>query len=115
MDASIQGLGDIAAMEMTKPRKPTNYAQIDKASKEFESMFMTQMLQPMFDSMEVNPVFGGGNGERIMRSFLVQEYGKIASKNSHFGIADAVKAEMIRAQDAAQKTANPGVTHVSAN
>ncbi|MGL1465890.1 rod-binding protein, partial [Vibrio parahaemolyticus] len=60
--------------------------------------FMSQMLQPMFETMDVNPLFGGGEGEKVMRSFLVQEYGKIASKNSTFGIADAVKKEMIHAQ-----------------
>ncbi|HEU0117845.1 MAG TPA: rod-binding protein, partial [Alphaproteobacteria bacterium] len=44
------------------------------------------------------PVFGGGHGEQVMRSFLVQEYGKIASKGGHLGIAAAVKNEMIKAQ-----------------
>jgi Rod binding domain-containing protein len=101
MDASLQGTGSLAVLQSAPPPtlpKIGKGGNMDKASKEFESMFMSQMLQPMFEGMDVNPLFGGGNGEKIMRSFLVQEYGKIASNNTHMGIADAVKSEMIRAQ-----------------
>lgn len=101
MDASLQSTGSLAVLQSAPPPtlpKIGKGGNMDKAAKEFESMFMSQMLQPMFEGMDVNPLFGGGNGEKIMRSFLVQEYGKIASKNTHMGIADAVKSEMIRAQ-----------------
>lgn len=71
---------------------------VDKAASSFESMFMSQMLQPMFEGLPVDSTFGGGHAEELMRSLLVQEYGKIASKNGHFGIADAVKAQMLKIQ-----------------
>lgn len=74
---------------------------IDKKSKEFEGVFMSQMLQPMFEGLKVDPIFGGGHGEEVMRSFLVQEYGKAMSANSHLGIANAVKNAMIKSQEAA--------------
>ena len=64
-------------------------------------MFMAQMLQPMFNTVGVNKLFGGGHGEEAMRGFLVQEYGKTIAKGTHFGIAEAVRTEMQRAQ---QKT-----------
>jgi len=73
-------------------------ASIDKASKDFEAMFMAQMLQPMFDSVEVNETFGGGHGEEVMRGLLVQEYGKSLAANTDSKISDAVKSEMIRIQ-----------------
>jgi len=100
MDSAIQGAGNMAMMQAVSPRlsKLGSGGNIDKTAKDFEGMFMSQMLQPMFEGMEVNPLFGGGSGEKIMRSFLVQEYGKMAAKSSHFGIADAVKSEMIRVQ-----------------
>jgi peptidoglycan hydrolase FlgJ len=69
-------------------------------SQDFEAMFVSQMLQPMFETVGTDPVFGGGHGEEIMRSFLVQEYGKIVAKSGHLGIAAMVKGEMIRSQAA---------------
>ena len=36
-----------------------------------------------------------------MRTFLVQEYGKVAAQGSHLGIAAAVKNEMLKAQESA--------------
>ena len=107
---SVQGMqaaSDVAidrAMNarMKMPGANLSMTAIDRTAKEFEGMFMSQMLQPMFEGIGVNPMFGGGHGEEVMRGFLVQEYGKMLAKNSRSGIADAVKKEMIKAQTAAQ-------------
>jgi flagellar protein FlgJ len=72
---------------------------IDKTAEEFEAMFATQLLQPMFEGIGVNPTFGGGHGEEMMRSFLMQEYGKLIAKSGKLGIATQVKTEMLRAQE----------------
>jgi flagellar protein FlgJ len=112
MDA-LQNIGDLALSQATAPRlagKLASGGNIDKAASDFEGMFMTQMLQPMFEGVAVDPLFGGGHGEEMMRSFLVQEYGKIIAKNGHFGIAAAVKDEMIRAQEIAQTVNQPSAT-----
>jgi len=109
MDSVIQGATDLA---MSQASVPTNAGRItgragsnvDKTASDFESMFMSQMLQPMFEGMPVDSTFGGGHGEELMRNLLVQEYGKIASKNGHFGIADAVKTQMMRAQGVASSS-----------
>jgi Rod binding domain-containing protein len=76
---------------------------IDKAAQDFEAMFATQLLQPMFDTVHVNDTFGGGHGEEVMRSFLLQEYGKMIAKTGRLGIAAPVKAEMLRAQESARE------------
>jgi Rod binding domain-containing protein len=102
--SAIQSAGDLAITQAMGPSMASRFARknskqdADTASKDFEGMFMAQMLQPMFDTVSVDPLFGGGHGEEAMRGFLVQEYGKALSKNSHFGIAEAVRAEMERAQ-----------------
>jgi len=44
-------------------------------------------------------MFGGGNGEAVYRSLLLQEYSKVAAKSGGVGIADAVQREMLRAQE----------------
>ena len=74
---------------------------IDKTAQDFEAMFMTQMLQPMFQGVGTNPTFGGGHGEEMMKTFMLQEYGKIMAKSGHLGIAAHVKDQMIKAQSIA--------------
>lgn len=121
MDASLQSIGDIALSQSrsTTPafgQKPAKYAAsadsssqlspaqthaIDKAAKDFEGMFVSEMLKPIFDSLSVDPVFGGGHGEEVMRSFMVQEYGKQIASNGQFGLTSAVKNALLQAQEAA--------------
>lgn len=74
---------------------------IDKTAQDFEAMFATQLLQPMFEGVAVDPTFGGGHGEEIMRSFMLQEYGKLIAKTGKLGIAAQVKSEMLKAQESA--------------
>ena len=77
-------------------------ANVNAAAQDFEAMFATQLLKPMFDTIPVNGVFGGGHGEEIMRTFMLQEYGKMIAKTGCLGIAPQVKREMLRAQEAAK-------------
>jgi len=102
---SILPLGnDVTAMNALPipSLKLAGNARIDAAAKEFEAMFAAQMLQPMFDTVPVNGIFGGGNGEEIMRSFMLQEYGKMIAQKGLLGIAPQVKNEMLRAQENAK-------------
>ena len=102
MDMGILPLGDATATMNAMPPlslKMGAPANIDKTARDFESMFATQMLQPMFEGLGVDQTFGGGHGEEVMRSFLLQEYGKLIAKSGKLGIASAVKAEMLRAQE----------------
>lgn len=73
-------------------------AQLEAAAKDFEAMFMTEMLKPMFEAMKPDPRFGGGKGEEVFRGFMLQEYGKLMADRGGIGIADAVKQELIRLQ-----------------
>ncbi len=41
---------------------PPNKAQADKVSREFEAMFLGQMLNHMFSGLKTDGVFGGGEG-----------------------------------------------------
>ena len=43
--------------------------------------------------------FGGGHGEKVFRSVLVQEYGKEAAQRGEFGIADAVREQLLKMQE----------------
>ena len=63
MNDALQSIGDVALTQATaKAGKLGNGANADKTAKDFESMFMSQMLQPMFEGLGVDPTFGGGHG-----------------------------------------------------
>ncbi len=105
MIESLLPLGnDVTAMNMLPMPsiRPGVNARVDAAAQEFEAMFAAQLLQPMFESVPVNGVFGGGHGEEIMRSFMLQEYGKMIAQKGLLGIAPQVKNEMLRAQESAK-------------
>lgn len=81
-------------------------AKIDQAAKDFEAVFVTELLKPMFEGIKTNENFGGGKGEEIFRGFMIQEYGKMMAETGRLGIADQIKADMIRMQEDADKAAN---------
>ncbi len=75
-------------------------ADIKKAAVEFEAVFATQMLQPMFEELSSDGVFGGGHAEDIYRSLMVQEFGNLIAKRGGLGIAETVTSELLRIQEA---------------
>ncbi|WP_198148331.1 rod-binding protein [Elstera litoralis] len=67
----------------------------EKTGREFEAMFLSQMLQPMFETVKTNDMFGGGAGEDAFKGILVDEYGKMIAKAGGVGIADQVKRQIL--------------------
>lgn len=74
-------------------------ARIRKTAQDFEAVFLGQMLTPMFESLETDGLFGGGSGERMYRSLLVEEYGKALARSGGVGIADAVTRQVLAQQE----------------
>lgn len=79
--------------------KGVDEAKLDEVAQEFEAQFIAQMLQNMFSTVDTNPVLGGGEGEEMYKSLLVDEYGKLIARSGGVGVADHVKREMIRMQE----------------
>jgi len=70
-----------------------------RVAQEFEALFLSEMLSPVFESTDTDGLFGGGEGEKIFRSMMVQEYGKAVAGAGGVGIADAVQREILRMQE----------------
>lgn len=77
-------------------------SQIKKAAADFEAVFLSEMLGPVFEKLEVDSMFGGGHGEQMYRSMLVQEYGKQLAKNGGVGIQDVLISQMQEYQKGVQ-------------
>ncbi len=78
-------------------------AKIEKSAQEFEAMFMGEMTTIMFEGVGDDPMFGGGNGEKMFRSLLTQEYGKAMAAGTGTGIATEMKKMMLQIQEQQQK------------
>ena len=79
---------------------PARMAQIDKTAKDYEAGFVGAMLESMFAGIKTNKMFGGGSAEDMYRSLMTQEYGKAIAARGTLGIADTIKREMLRMQEA---------------
>ncbi len=73
-----------------------------KAARDFEAVFIGQMLQPMFAGIKTDGIFGGGHAEEIFRSMLVEEMGKTIASSGGIGVADAVYRELVSIQETQQ-------------
>jgi flagellar protein FlgJ len=80
-------------------------SRIDETAKDFEAMFLSEMLKPMFETVKVNETFGGGKGEEIFSGFLRDEYSKMLSIQGGIGIAALVKEQLIEMQSKAKAEA----------
>ncbi|HZH27269.1 MAG TPA: rod-binding protein [Azospirillaceae bacterium] len=89
------------AVENAAPRIPTgpNQTKVREAAVEFEAVFLTQMLQHMFEGIEVDGVFGGGHGEEMFRSLQLNEYGRVMARGGGIGLSQQLEREMLRLQE----------------
>jgi flagellar protein FlgJ len=78
---------------------PQQQAKLNAAAKDFEAVYMSEMLKPMFATVKTDTMFGGGKAEETFRSLLLQEYGKKIAETGGLGLSKYVKAEMIRMQE----------------
>lgn len=91
----------ISQYQVSQLKTPTAKMAEDKAAmaaQEFEAVFISQMLTPMFEGIEPDGIFGGGTSENIYKSMMIEEYGKMIAANGGLGVADGVQAEIIQMQ-----------------
>ena len=75
----------------------------DRTAREFEAMFLSEMLQPVFAHLKTGTgTFGGGHGEDTYQAMLVDEYGKTMAKHGGIGIAAMVRREILKTQEVAK-------------
>lgn len=90
----------IRTQQAKKAVDPAKMEQAQKVGRQFEAMFMTQMLQHMFEGVGEDQLFGGGHGEQMFRSLMLDEYGKMmVAKGPGIGLADQVARQMLKTQE----------------
>lgn len=85
-----------AVPSMTKTRSP---AEAREAAEGFAAFFLTQTLESMFSGIGSDALFGGGSGEGIYRSLMLQQYGKAMARAGGLGITDTVQKQILQLQE----------------
>jgi Rod binding domain-containing protein len=90
------------AKQMAQMRafKTTDPKEADRVSRDFEAMFLSTMLQPMFETLKPGKgMFSGGSAEATFQAMLVDEYGKVMAKSGGVGIAAMVRQQILQTQE----------------
>jgi Rod binding domain-containing protein len=91
---------DIARMQATRPVLPAaTERKMDEAAREFESVFLSQMFETVWQTVPTDGAMGGGMGESIFRSMMVQDIGKQFAQQGGIGLAPFIKAELLKIQE----------------
>ena len=90
-----------AAKTLDSVKKSKEMAKIEGAAEDFESVFVAEMMKPMFEGISTDAPFGGGKGEEVFRGMLLQEYGKLMAQTGSIGLSTSIRDAMIQMQSAA--------------
>jgi peptidoglycan hydrolase FlgJ len=74
-------------------------ASLDKACRDFESLFVNYMLQQMRQTVPQDGMFGGGQAEKLYTSMMDQEVAKEISRQRGIGLAPMMYRQMISGTD----------------
>jgi len=109
--ADIQGALTLAQNKpVTAPVSTADRAKAEKAAKDFEAVLVTQMMGEMFAGVQTDGMFGGGQGEQMFRSLMLDQYGKSIVQQGGFGFADSTTRDLIKVQDANTAQQTPKAT-----
>lgn len=79
-------------------------AKIDEASKEYEAVFLTEMLNHMFKDISFDPMNGDKSAAQdIYKQHLVKEYASMLTENGGVGLAKDIRSQLIEIQSMAYK------------
>lgn len=75
--------------------KETQINKLKEALQEYESTILANMLEPIFENKEPDPLTGGGFAEKTLNSFLVQEYAKEIVQNGKLDLTKGIRNQLL--------------------
>lgn len=82
---------------------PETLKKIDEASHKYESIFLSEMLNHMFENVSFDPMNDDGDKggpQDIYKQHLVGEYADMMAKDGGIGLAKDIRAQLIELQTA---------------
>lgn len=101
-----EGVDIQAAMALAKatpiqaPQKTGDATVAKKTAQAFEGVFLSQFLGQMFEGISTDGPFGGGAGEGMFRSLMLDEYAKQMAAQGGIGLTSSVTRELLKTQEA---------------
>lgn len=72
--------------------------KIREIAEEFESFFISQVLEYITKGIKTDGIFGGGHAEGIYKSMMNEQYGKTIAARGGFGIGEMLYQDLIKLQ-----------------
>ncbi len=81
------------------PSPPPQPQSAQAAAKEFEAVFLGEMMKPMLEAAPPSDQFSGGHGEEMFRGMLAEEFGKALAQRGGIGLASVVERQLVMLQE----------------
>jgi len=88
----------LPAPAMASAAEMAKRSDIKQAAQDFESSFLSVMMNQMMAGLPTDGPFDGGHGEEMFRSLLTDAMAKQVVKSGGIGVADSVAKEMLKLQ-----------------
>lgn len=86
--------------DLASSLSPQAQKKIKSVSQQFESVFLGNMFEEMFASVqETDGPMGAGGAQGTWRSMLTDEYANTIAKNGGIGVAEHIQRELIALQE----------------
>ena len=99
MSGQVLGLGQGLAAALPAIGKAMPADKIEATAKDFESVFLAQMMEPMFGDSIGHEAFGDEESGDVYKGLMMDEYAKQITRAGGLGIADYVKRELLKQQE----------------
>lgn len=79
-------------------------SRLRQQAEELEGVFLNTLMKEMFSSIDTESDFGGGFAEETWRGMQAEQFAANVAEAGGIGLADALVADLIAMQEAAQNT-----------
>ena len=78
---------------------PAGQNKVHAVAQDFESVFLSNMFENMFEGLDDDGPFGNGAGNGPWRSMLTEQYAKSVASSGGVGIAQQIERQLVSLQE----------------
>lgn len=81
---------------------PAGQNKAHAVAQDFETVFLTNMFENMFEGLDDDGPFGSGAGNGPWRSMLTEQYARSVAQSGGVGVAQAIERQLVSLQESHQ-------------